>query len=108
MAMERGIAGPCGPNASQPTQGIMFAGICFSEVQVDPQAKEVRLPTAEFADLLSRRFRRRELDRLAAECRHSMIRKDGPMAVVDGIRRPFAHVLLEQVNLVLAGGPREY
>lgn len=87
--------------------GFVFAGVCFSETTVNAQGTEVQIPTVEFADRL-KNLTRRELEGLADECKKKILAKDNrPIAVVGGVRRPFAHVLLEQVTLALAGGSRE-
>ena len=95
------------PAAGIQPMGFVFAGVCFSEATVNAQGTEVQIPKVEFADRLGN-LTGRELEGLADECIKKIIAKDNrPIAVVGGVRRPFAHVLLEQVNLALAGGPRE-
>jgi len=86
---------------------FQFAGVHFTEVEVYPATREVRLPRADITGILYKRFNRRELERIARTCVQSIISKDSPVAFVEGVRRPFAGFLLEQVNRVLAGGPRE-
>jgi hypothetical protein len=97
-----------GSRPGSPGDVFQFAEVYFAGVVVDRQAKEIRLPMADITGQLQRRLTRRELERVAAFCERSVATKDSPTAVVGGIRRPFASFLLEQVHLVLAGGPREY
>jgi hypothetical protein len=85
-----------------------FAGVCFTEVEADPRTREVRLPRPDITAILAKRFARRELEGIAAFCERSMIAKDSPMAIVAGVKQPFAAFLREQVQRVLAGGARWY
>ena len=98
------------PAAPPPTPRTLshffFAGVCFADVTVDHHTREIQLPKTELSTLLYQCFTRRELERVIDECRR--VWKDSPMAVVNGVRRPFAAVLFEQAQICLAGRPQEY
>lgn len=96
-----------GGSAGYPPGSFQYAGVCFTGATMDEVAKEIRLPRPDITDILYNRFNRRELDAIARTCERSIIAKDSPVAFVEGVRRPFASFLLEQVSRVLAGGPRE-
>jgi hypothetical protein len=94
-------------SAAASPRHLFFAGICFSDVTVDPQTQEVQLPKVQLSTLLHQKLTRRELETVRSECLRVL--KTSPLIAVDhGIRRPFAAVLLEHAGLALAGGPREY
>jgi hypothetical protein len=85
-----------------------FADVQFTNVVVHPRSREVYFRNPDITGVLHRRFTRTELERIRERCIASLIAKDSPIAFAEGMpRRPFAEYLLEQVNLVLAGRPRE-